>query len=174
MKKIFSIALAGMLCAYCSCNQPATPAADDNKAAEQKNLAAAQAIGNAFKNGTPGALDSLIADDFVDHTEHGDVKGRDSLKSMINMMHTTMKDMKMESVNDAASGDFVYSWMNYSGNSDGSMGMPKGPYNMNMIELSKFKDGKATEHWAFMDARDVMKMMPQPAMSNIDTVKTKK
>lgn len=175
MKRILFLAFAGMFC-ICSCNQPAATADDGTKTQEQKNLAAAQAIGNAFKTGTANALDSLIGDDFVDHTEHGDVKGKDSLKAMINMMHTnpSMKDMKMESVNDAAAGDYVYSWMNYSGTSDGSMGMPKGPYNMNMIELTKFKDGKASEHWAFMDMRDAMKMMaPQPSMS-VDTVKTKK
>ncbi|MGH2566218.1 MAG: ester cyclase, partial [Ginsengibacter sp.] len=173
MKKIFSMAIAGMICTCFSCNQPATTADDGNKAQEQKNIAASQAIGNAFKTGNAASLDSLIADDFVDHTEHGDVKGVDSLKAMVNMIHTSMADMKMDDVNDAASGDYVYSWMNYSGNSDGSMGMPKGPYNMNMIELTKFKDGKATEHWSFMDPKDMMKMMPPPPPP-MDSSKMKK
>jgi hypothetical protein len=66
--------------------------------------------------------------------------------------------------------------MRYSGTSDGSMGMPKGPFDMTSIELVKFRDGKAIEHWAFMQPQDMMKMMApsQPEMSKTDTVKKKK
>ena len=93
---------------------------------------------------------------------------------MVNFVHANFKDMKMEKIRDAADGDYVYSWMTYSGTSDGNMGMPKGPYKMSVIELSKFKDGKAVEHWSFMDMRDMAKMMPQPAMNKMDTSKMKK
>jgi hypothetical protein len=50
-----------------------------------------------------------------------------------------------------------------------------GPYDMNGIEVVRFKDGKAVEHWAFMDARDMMKMMPQqmPASAPTSTDKAK-
>ena len=118
----------------------------------------------AFQTGDASALDSVIADDFVDHTDRGDMKGRDSLKSMVKFAHTHFPDMKFEKVRDVADGDYVYSWITSSGTSDGSMGMPKGPYKMSSIELSKFRDGKAVEHWSFMDAQDMAKMMapPQP------------
>jgi hypothetical protein len=43
------------------------------------------------------------------------------------------------------------------------MGMPTGPFDMDAIELSKYKDGKAVEHWGFMEMQDMMKMMPPPA-----------
>ena len=122
-------------------------------------------------------IDTLVADDFVDHSDKGDVKGRDSLKAMITMMHNNLKDMKTETVNSAASGDYVYGWMRYSGTSDGSMGMPKGPFDFTSVELVKFRDGKATEHWAFMQMKDMMKMMgPQPGMemNKMDAPKKKK
>lgn len=51
--------------------------------------------------------------------------------------------------------------MRYSGTSEGSMGMPKGPYDMTAIELVKFRDGKAVEHWSFMQMKDMMNMMGQ-------------
>ena len=55
------------------------------------------------------------------------------------------------------------------------MGMPNGPYDMKSIEVAKFKDGKAVEHWGFMDMQDMMKMMPpQPNMSKTDTSKMSK
>jgi hypothetical protein len=52
-----------------------------------------------------------------------------------------------------------------------SMGMPAGTnVDMSPIEVSKFKDGKATEHWTFMQPAEMMKMMP--AMGNkMDTTK---
>ena len=91
----------------------------------------------------------MVADDFVDHTDKGDVKGKDSLKAMIAMMHNNFKNMKTETKNEAAGGDYVYGWMHYSGTSDGTMGMPKGPFDMTSIELVKFNNGKAVEHWGF-------------------------
>jgi len=39
--------------------------------------------------------------------------------------------------------------------------MPKGPFDMHSIEVSRFKDGKAVEHWSYVDMGEMMKMMPQ-------------
>ena len=63
----------------------------------------------------------------------------------------------METVDHAVSGDYVYAWIKFSGNSNGAMGMPKGPFEFSSVELTKYKDGKAVEHWGFMDNRDVAK-----------------
>jgi len=60
-----------------------------------------------------------------------------------------MNSMKAGKVRVVADEDYVYS------TSDGSMGMPKGPYEMKAIEVSKYKDGKAVEHWNFMEAQDI-------------------
>lgn len=140
-----------------------TGMAGDYTASEQAKLDAFNTVSNAFETGDISKVDSVVADDFVDHSDMGDVNGRDSLKKMIVMMHEKMKDSKTEVVNQAVSGDYVYSWMRYSGNSDGSMGMPAGPYDMKSIELVKFNgNNKAIEHWAFMDMQDMMKMMPPP------------
>lgn len=170
MKTIFLAVFAGLICFCTSCDSKTESTSDNSdKAQEQKNLAASDAISNAFKTGDVSAIDSVVSDDFVDHTDMGDKKGRDSLKAMVNMIHTNFKDMKTEKIRDVADGDYVYSWMRYSGTSDGSMGMPKGPYSMSVIELARFKDGKAVEHWAFTEMRDMMKMMgQQPGMNQTD------
>jgi predicted ester cyclase len=178
MKKILFTAFAGLLCICTSCDSK-TESTSDNHAQEQKNLAASDVITKAFETGDISGIDSVVSDDFVDHTDMGDKKGRDSLKAMVNIIHTNFKDMKTEKIRDVAKDDYVYSWMRYSGISDGSMGMPKGrPYSMSMIELAKFKDGKAVEHWSFMEMPDMMKMMAQQPnmnnMNNMDTSKMKK
>jgi predicted SnoaL-like aldol condensation-catalyzing enzyme len=174
MNKIFFIAFAGMLCICSSCNTATTTVGDTGKdSTAQKNLAAFDVVSNAFQTGDASKIDSVVADDFVDHTDKGDVKGKDSLKAMIAMMHNNFKNMKTETKNEAAGGDYVYGWMHYSGTSDGTMGMPKGPFDMTSIELVKFNNGKAVEHWAFMQPQDMMKMMPPPPPP-MDPTKMKK
>ena len=133
----------------------------------KKNLDASHVVSKAFGTGDVSGIDAVVASDFVDHTDKGDM-GRDSLKAMITMMHSMNKDMKMETIKEFADDDYVFSWMRYSGTSDGSMGMPKGPYDMTAVEVIKMKDGLCIEHWGFMEPREMMKMMggQQPAMDD--------
>ncbi|MGZ8525629.1 MAG: ester cyclase, partial [Chitinophagaceae bacterium] len=150
-----------------SCNNKA---GDGNKMSEQteKNIAASHVVSDAFGSGDISKIDSAVASDFVDHTERGDM-GRDSLKAIIKMWHGASKDTKTEIIKELADDEYVFSWMRFTGSSDGSMGMPAGPYDMRSIEVIRFKDGKAVEHWGFMEPREMMKMMQQmPAM---DTTK---
>jgi len=86
-------------------------------------MAASDAISKAFETGDISKIDSVVADDFVDHTDQGDKKGKDSL---------------------------------------------------NAIEVSKYKDGKATEHWSFVNMIEMMKMMPQADMSHMNNMDTSK
>lgn len=171
MKKLFFAALAASLI-FVSCKDASSEKGSD---AKQKNLAASNAIDRAFETGNVNAIDSFIADDFIDHTDRGDFKGRDSLKAMVKFVHENMKDMKTEKLHQLADDDYVFSWMRWTGTSNGSGGMPNGPYDMHAMEVSKFKDGKAVEHWTYMDMKEMMKMMPQPAMGDVkmDTSKTK-
>ena len=146
MKKIFITAMAGMLCILTSCNDNSTTATEKTSGQRNKNLEANHTVEKAFETGDASKVDSVISADFVDHTNQGDKKGVDSLKAMINMIHTNFKDMKMEKLHETADDEYVFSQMHYSGNSDGAMGMPKGPYSMNVVEVTKYKDGKAVEH----------------------------
>ncbi len=157
MRKLLMLALPAIICFY-SCNDTKTAGATDDTS--QKNLDAARKIADAFKTGNTSAIDSVVAEDFVDHTDRGDM-GRDSLKAMITFMHSKMGDMKMETIKELADNEHVFQWMRYTGTSDGSMGMPAGPYDMKAIEVSKFRDGKAIEHWGYMEYAEMVKMMSQ-------------
>jgi len=86
--------------------------------------------------------------------------------------------MKSEIKKVFADDDYVMAWMRWTGTADGSMpGMPAGPYDMTAIEVVRFKDGKAVEHWAFMEPREMMKMMgggqqmPTPTPTSTDKAK---
>jgi len=176
MRRIFLAAFAGFICICTSCNSDTAGTANNNlNTQEQKNMAASNVIMKAFQTGDVSGIDSVVSDDFIDHTDRGDMIGRDSLKAAVRWVHANMKNMKTEKIHEAAEGDYVYSWMRYTGTSDGTMGMPNGPYDMSSIEVAKYKDGKAVEHWNFMEIRDAMKMMTQQSPINTtDTVKVKK
>jgi predicted SnoaL-like aldol condensation-catalyzing enzyme len=163
-KKLFVISTA-VLCFLISCNNEKTETKESSAA--QKNLDATHVVMKAFETGDISMIDSVISSDFVDHTDMGD-KNRDSLKAMITTMHSKMPDMKFEPIKELADDDYAMSWSRYTGTSDGSMGIPKGPMKMTAIDVVKFKDGKATEHWEFRDMQEMMKMMgSQPGMQNM-------
>lgn len=161
MKKYLLAVVASLFLFCMSCNNKA---GDDKMSGQvEKNIAASHVVSDAFQTGDISKIDSVVASDFVDHTERGDM-GRDSLKAMITMWHGASKDAKMEIIKELADDEYVFSWMRFTGTSDGSMGMPAGPYDMRSIEVVRFKDGKAVEHWGFMEPREMMKWMQQMPM----------
>ena len=133
------------------------------------------AVDKAFQTGDASGLDSVIADNFVDHTDKGD-KNRDTLKAMIKMWHDADKTMKMETTKEVADDNYVFAQMHMTGTGDGMM-MPAGPYDMHSVEVVKFSNGKAVEHWGYMEMGEVSKMMmsQMPGMDKMkmDTKKKK-
>jgi predicted SnoaL-like aldol condensation-catalyzing enzyme len=158
MKKIFLL-VAGTSLLVASCT---TKSGDD---ATAKNLEVARKVSNAFTTGDTTGIRDVVADDFVDHGMRGETN-RDSLMLMIRMAKEA--NMKMETVRELADGDYVYQWIRFSGISDGKE-MPAGPFDFTEIEAIRFKDGKCVEHWAFMEPRDMMKMMPAPPSMDTTT-----
>jgi predicted SnoaL-like aldol condensation-catalyzing enzyme len=169
MKQIISLFAIAFVFALVSCSNDKTESTGtDTMSSEkksspmaEKNLASNHTVMSAFMSGDVSGIDSVVASNFVGHSEHGEWN-RDSLKAMIPMMHKMNPDMKMESVRDMADDDYVFSLVRMTGTSDGNMGMAKGPYDMKTVEVTKFKDGKAVEHWSYVDPVDMMKMMPPP------------
>jgi predicted SnoaL-like aldol condensation-catalyzing enzyme len=164
MKKILFAVSAGLFCLFTSCNNETKTSAASESSTEssqaQKNLEAHHTVVKAFQTGDMTGMDSVIGSDFVDHTDMGDKKGLDSLKAMVNFVRTTFKDMKTETVKELADDNYVMAWMHYTGTSDGKM-MPPGPFDMDAIETTRFENGKAVEHWGFMESQDMAKFMQQ-------------
>ena len=168
MRKIMII-LAVMAILMTACNNAAEVSTESksSNSMEEKNLASFHIVTDAFKSGDVSKIDSAVAADFVDHTDRGD-QGRDSLKALIVHLHKDMGGMKSEVVKELADDEYVFGLMRYTGTSNGEMGMPAGPYDFRAMEVIRFKDGKAVEHWGYMDPRDMMKMMgPQKADEKI-------
>jgi predicted SnoaL-like aldol condensation-catalyzing enzyme len=163
MNKIFFFSFSLVILCFMACNNSKDGNSSSGNDQAQKNLEASHIISEAFKTGDVSKLDDVVSPDFIDHRDVGDIKGIDSLKKSVQWVKENMKNMKMSVTREWADDDYVAAWMNYSGNNSVAMpGMPAGPYEWNIIELTKYKDGKAIEHWAFTEAQTIAKMM-QPA-----------
>ena len=159
MRKILFLPTIGLLCFCIGCNNQKT---GGTSAQAQKNLDANHAISKMFETGDFSKLGDYIADDAVDHAGMtGDIKGLNNIKDTLISYSKMASNMKNEMVKELADDDYVMSWMKESGtmNMDG-MGMKAGDkYSWDIVEVSKFKNGKATDHWSFMSMNDMMKSM---------------
>jgi uncharacterized Fe-S cluster-containing radical SAM superfamily protein len=86
----------------------------------------------------------------------------DSIKAGFAPVHKmAVNDLRLEVVKELADSDYVFQWVRTTGTAaTADMGVPVGSkFSVAMISVSKFKNGKATEHWEFMQPADIMKMM---------------
>lgn len=176
MKRSF-LAMLSLVILLVSCEVKKTDTADND--AKDKNVAAITEINKAIETGDVSKLDQYIASDAVDHASPaGDVKGLDSIKSMLGKVHTMGTNMKMANIRTVADGEYVFQWMRLTGTTASSdMGMPVGSnYDINAVQVTRFANGKAVEHWEFMQPADMAKMMgPQnlePIVAPTTTVDT--
>ena len=164
MKKLFFAASAFVCFFLIACN--------NGSSENDKNLSTSRDIFKGIETGDTAKLAS-IAPDAVDHAgPYGEVTNGDSIKGMLAQIHNHIKDLKIDIINDAASGDYVYTWSKMTGTAvDSLMGFPTNqPVNSTSVDIVKFRDGKAVEHWGFIDQKDVMAMRAQQ-MPNATTVK---
>jgi predicted SnoaL-like aldol condensation-catalyzing enzyme len=177
-RTLFALAVIAY-CISCNTNTGTSTANAGSSDAAQKNLAAAHGVNAAVISGNVNNLDSFIAKDAVDHSGMmGDIKGLDSIKAELGKIHTSSTDMKVETVKEFADNDYVFQWLHFTGTAaTPDMGMPAGTkYDMNAVEVSKFNsDGKATDHWEFIEPAEMMKMMQQQNTGGMkmDTTKHK-
>ncbi len=176
MKKFVFLISSVILCFAISCNNDKKGGGMSDKA--KKNLDGNAAINKAVESGDLSKLGDYIADDAVDHSDQGDVKGLAAIKEELAKYSQQAENMKAETIKEFADDDNVIAWYNYSGTMKiDQMGMKKGDsYKMMGVEVSKWKDGKATEHWTFMLPADMAKMMGGGQNSNPmmgDTTKPK-
>lgn len=125
-------------------------------ATAKKNKEVNAAIMKAYESGDFSKMGDYIATDAVDHGgENGDVKGLENIVNEMKRYKTMVTDMKSTVIHEMADDEYVMTWATMSGKMNGT------EMSMSSVDVSKFKDGKAVEHWVFMNPMDMMKMMPQ-------------
>jgi steroid delta-isomerase-like uncharacterized protein len=105
---------------------------------------------------------SLLADDFVEHEElPGFAPTRDGVVAFFQALRGAFPDLAMRSQEMLVSGDRVVTRARATGTQRGEwMGVAATgrPVEVSLIDIVRFDDGLAREHWGLFDA---MKMMQQ-------------
>lgn len=167
MKKLIAILSAGcFLLASCSGKKEG-----GMSAAAKKNLDGMHAISKMFETKDFSKIGDYMTEDMVDHAgETGDIKGLPAIKAEFERMVADFDGLKSEVIREFADDEYVMSWMKYTAVlKKDMMGMKAGETMVSTaIEVAKCKDGKATEHWTFMEPAEMMKMMggAMPPMEN--------
>jgi predicted ester cyclase len=163
MKKLFIFFTTGLLF-ICMAGHAQKTGGMSDKA--KKNLAAMHGISKCFDTKDFTKLGNYIAENGIDHAgEAGDIYGLANMKTEFEKMVAFYENSKTEVIKELADDEYVMSWMRFTGTmKTDQMGMKAGEkFDMTSIEVAKFKNGKAVEHWTFMQPADMMKMMPQGA-----------
>jgi predicted ester cyclase len=126
---------------------------------------------NALTSGKTDVLDKYIATDFVEHDPSptmSDKTGLARIKEDFAAYHKIFPDMKAKVHSVAVDGDYLFAYLTFTGTtSEPYMGMPAGhKMTMNSVDVIRFKDDKAVEHWGFTSNEDIMNMMSQEKMMN--------
>ena len=123
----------------------------------------ARAVFEMFNTGNTEGIEDLVAADFVDHQKDPSITstGIQMVKDMLALYRTSMPDVKQEALHMATMGDMTYIHVHLTGTHTGPWGdMPPTGKAMDVmgVDISRFQDGKAAEHWGY---REEMKMMQQ-------------
>lgn len=159
-KKLFQLLTIALSFAIVSCG-------DMNKtvvnADMTKNMDAMKNVFTAFETGNTENLGNYIAENIVEHSPDPNVKatGIEGVKEMIKMYRTSFPDLKQTVTGMWADKDMVIAHYTMTGMNSGPMGeMPatNKSVNVNGVDIVRFENGKAIEHWGYWEE---MKMMQQ-------------
>lgn len=108
--------------------------------------------------GDLSVLDELMAEDIVEH-QRGNRSGRDGAREVAATLHRWMSDFSLTIEDLAVSGDTVWTRNRARGTNTGAvMGNPPSgaPVEVDVIDILRFEDGLAVEHWGIADQVGLM------------------
>lgn len=140
--------------------------AEHNKAIVRRLVEEAQSRHNL------GAVDELLAADFVDHSvPPGLPPDREGVKMQFAMFFSAFPDLHVVIHDQVAEGDSVVTRKTFHGTHQGDlMGIPPSgcPIAFDVIDILRLRDGKITDHWNVVDQLGLMRQIgvipaPEPA-----------
>ena len=164
MKKFLFILSSGAMLFLASCSSKKEEGGGGMSEKAKKNVEANNAIMKMFETGDYSKIGDYMDPAVVDHSGPvGEIKGLDSIKAYFGQMTQMMGDMKNEVIKMLADDEYVMCWVKGSATAKVDIpdwGMKAGQsHTGESIEVSKFKDGKCTDHWTFMSSNEMMEMM---------------
>jgi predicted ester cyclase len=161
MKKLVYLALAAGFLTACTPKPKETPVVVDNGPAMKARFTA---VNDCFNTGNTAAIDTLLAEDGIDHAEDTTMhlpKGPAGLKKMIDMVREGETGFKSEIKKMIVEGDMLMAYGTMSGTNTGPMmGMPatNKAWSYDFADVIRFgPDLKMVEHWGVYDHLKLLK-----------------
>jgi steroid delta-isomerase-like uncharacterized protein len=113
-----------------------------------------------FRRRNVGAIDELLADDFVEHNPApGKSTDRQGAKALIGQVLAAFPDLELEVEREIAEGDTVATALRFTGTHRAEFaGIPATGRRVTVAvnEMTRFRDGRCTEHWGVVDMVGLM------------------
>jgi steroid delta-isomerase-like uncharacterized protein len=118
---------------------------------------------DGVSSGDLGVIDELLADDLVEHeTVPGIEPNKEGVKQIFAMYRSAFPDLHIEAHEMLTEGDLACARVTSTGTHQGEfMGMPPTGKRIEVdsIDIVRFRDGKAVEHWGVTDAMLMMQQL---------------
>ena len=117
---------------------------------------------DGVSSGDLSVIDDLLADDMIEHERFPGIEpNKEGVKQIFAVYRSAFPDFRIEAHEMLTEGDLVCARITSTGTHQGEfMGMPATGKRIEVdsIDIVRFRDGRATEHWGITD---VMTMMQQ-------------
>lgn len=127
------------------------------------NTAALKRFYAEINRGNLGAVEELVAADFVEHEVlPGFPPTREGVKAFFAMMRGAFPDLTMDAEFFMADGDKVAAYLTMKGTHQGEfMGMAAtgNKINVKTVDIIRMRNGKAVEHWGVTDGATMMEQL---------------
>ena len=127
------------------------------------NIESYRKVIDMMNTGKMDDMGKYIDDKMVDHQMMpGQKPGLAGLKEMMMGMHTAIPDMKFTINQITADSNTIWALSTMTGTNTGSMmGMPPTgkAINVQAVDIIRLSNGKAVEHWGFMEEKKMMEQM---------------
>ncbi len=165
MKNLIYVLALALIAGSCSSGKK-----NEKRERAANNMAMVQKFyDEVFNAHNPALIDSLCHPDMVDHQRDPRYpEGNEGLKASFNDFFAGYPDVHVKSNWMIAKGDTVVVHFTMTGTNSGTMmGMPPTNKQINVdgVDIVVMKDGKATEHWGYMEESKMftqLGLMPEP------------
>ncbi len=132
--------------------------------AAENNKALALRFLDEVNAGNLDAFDNLVSEDYIEHEAFPGLPttGPEAPKAAIGMFRAAFPDLHVSADDTLADGDKVVVRGTISGTHQREfMGIPptNNSFEVQFIDITKFENGKATEHWGVTDQAAIMQQL---------------
>lgn len=122
---------------------------------EENKEVARRYMEEAFNKGNLAVIPDIVANEYIHHTNFGEMKGADGLKEAVTIMRTAFPDLNYVIDSMVAEGNMVAFTLRAQGTFEGEFfGMPPTGNQFEYTEavFMRFADGKVEESWSYNDS----------------------